>query len=111
MKSVGRGFYHVLHRLKTPDEPFYCFLKGGAGVGKSLVTKASYQAASKCKLSPVWSIGDNDFLCIIPWACWYYHTLYGVGSLSSVLFNCMNLLRYAVSHSRSSMLYQADNFA
>ena len=28
-------FYHVLHLVKTSDNPFYCFLSGGAGVGKS----------------------------------------------------------------------------
>ena len=28
-----------------------------------------------CKLSPVRSIGDNDFLRVISWACWYYHPL------------------------------------
>ena len=28
-------FYHVLHLIKTSDEPFFCFLSGGAGVGKS----------------------------------------------------------------------------
>ena len=29
----------------------------------------------ECKLSPVRSIGDNDFLRVISWACWYYHPL------------------------------------
>ena len=29
----------------------------------------------KSKLSPVRSIGDNDFLRVISWACWYYHPL------------------------------------
>jgi len=33
--------------IKTSDEPFFCFLSGGAGVGKSHVTKALYQAALK----------------------------------------------------------------
>lgn len=28
-------FYHVLHLIKTSDGAFYCFLSGGAGVGKS----------------------------------------------------------------------------
>ena len=28
-------FYHVLHLIKTSANPFYCFLSGGAGVGKS----------------------------------------------------------------------------
>ena len=31
--------------------------------------------SSVCKLSPVRSIGDNDFLRVISWACWYYHPL------------------------------------
>lgn len=40
-------FYHILHLIKTSDEPFYCFFSGGAGVGKSHLTKALYQAALK----------------------------------------------------------------
>ena len=40
-------FYHVLHLIKTSDEPSYCFLSGGAEVGKGLVTRALYQAALK----------------------------------------------------------------
>ncbi|PFX15510.1 ATP-dependent DNA helicase PIF1 [Stylophora pistillata] len=46
-KEQKEFFYHVLHLIKTSDEPFYCFLSGGAGVGKSVVTKALYQAALK----------------------------------------------------------------
>lgn len=33
--------------IKISQDPFYCFLSGGAGVGKSHVTKALYQAALK----------------------------------------------------------------
>ena len=40
-------FYHILHTIKTSDNPFYSFLSGGAGVGKTHVTKALYQAAIK----------------------------------------------------------------
>ena len=40
-------FYHVLHHIKTSDEPIYSFLSGGGGVGKSHLTKALYQAALK----------------------------------------------------------------
>ena len=40
-------FYHILHLLRTSDIPFYCFLSGGGGVGKSHVTKTLYQAAIK----------------------------------------------------------------
>ena len=46
-KEQKEFFYHVLHLVKTSDEPFYCFLSGGAGVGKSHVTKALYQATLK----------------------------------------------------------------
>ena len=37
-------FYHVLHWCKTKSEPLYTFLTGGAGVGKSQVLKALYNA-------------------------------------------------------------------
>lgn len=39
--------YHILHEIKGSESPFYCFLSGGAGVGKSHLTKALYQAALK----------------------------------------------------------------
>ena len=40
-------FYHVLHLVKTTNEPFYLFLSGGAGVGKSHLTKVLFQAVYK----------------------------------------------------------------
>lgn len=40
-------FYHVLHKMKTSDGPFYYFLTGGAGVGKSVVTTALFQALTR----------------------------------------------------------------
>ena len=46
-KEQKEFFYHILHLIKTCDKPFYCFLSGGAGVGKSHLTKALYQAAMK----------------------------------------------------------------
>ena len=46
-KKQKEFFYHILHLIKTTEEPFYCFLSGGAGVGKSHLTKALYQAALK----------------------------------------------------------------
>lgn len=46
-KEQKEFFYHILHLIKTSNDPFYCFLSGGAGVGKSYVTKALYQAALK----------------------------------------------------------------
>lgn len=36
-----------MHLIKTTQEPFHCFLSGEAGVGKSHLTKALYQAALK----------------------------------------------------------------
>ena len=46
-KKQKEFFYHSLHLIKTSDDPFYCFLSGGAGVGKSHLTRALYQAALK----------------------------------------------------------------
>ena len=46
-KEQKQFFHHILHPMKTSNDPFYCFLSGGAGVGKSHVTKALYQAALK----------------------------------------------------------------
>ena len=46
-KEQKEFFYHVLHMIKISQDPFYYFLSGGAGVGKSYVTKALYQAALK----------------------------------------------------------------
>lgn len=40
-------FYHVLHKIKTDDLPIYCFLTGGAGVGKSLLTTCLFQAITR----------------------------------------------------------------
>ena len=46
-KEQKEFFYHILHLIKTSDKPFYCLFNGGAGVGKSHLTKALYQAALK----------------------------------------------------------------
>lgn len=35
-------FYHILHWFKEKDDCLYCFLSGGAGVGKSVVTTTIY---------------------------------------------------------------------
>ena len=37
-------FYHVLNSIKTSDEALKLFLSGGAGVGKTTVTNALYEA-------------------------------------------------------------------
>ena len=41
-KQQKEFFYHILHLIKTSDKPFYSFLSGGAGVGKSWLVKAFY---------------------------------------------------------------------
>ena len=43
-KKQRHFFNHVVHWLKTNDAPLYTFLTGEAGVGKSVVIKALYQA-------------------------------------------------------------------
>ena len=40
-------FQHALHFIKTSDNPFYAFLSGGGGVGKSHLIQSIYQAAIK----------------------------------------------------------------
>ena len=40
-------FYHVLHSIKTKDDPLTLFLSGGAGVGKSTVTNALYETLTR----------------------------------------------------------------
>ena len=37
----------MLHLVKTSDDPFYCFLSGGAGIRESHLTKCLYEAALK----------------------------------------------------------------
>ena len=44
MKNKDSFFYRVLHSIKTKDDPLRLFLSGGAGVGKSTVTNALYEA-------------------------------------------------------------------
>ena len=46
-KKPKEFFAHALHLIKTSDKPFYCFLSGGGGVGKSRLTKSICQAALK----------------------------------------------------------------
>ncbi len=40
-------FYHILHTAKTSGPQQFIFLSGGAGVGKTRVLKAVYQALLK----------------------------------------------------------------
>lgn len=46
-KKQKEYFNHVLHYIKTKNQPIYNFLSGGAGVGKSVLLKALYQALLK----------------------------------------------------------------
>ena len=43
-KKQKEFFQHALHFIKTSDNPFYAFLSGGGGVGKSHLIKSIYQA-------------------------------------------------------------------
>lgn len=52
-------FNHVLHWHKTKTDPMYVFLTGGAGVGKSVVTRALYQALLKYYSHQVSQNPDN----------------------------------------------------
>ena len=40
-------FYHILHKVKSNSLPFYTFLSGGAGCGKSVVIRSINQALVK----------------------------------------------------------------
>ena len=42
-----RFFYHILHKIKSKSLPFFTFLSGGAGCGKSVLIKAIHQALLK----------------------------------------------------------------
>ncbi len=42
-KKQREFFYHALHLIKTSHKPFYAFLSGGGGVGKSHLIKSIYQ--------------------------------------------------------------------
>ncbi|XP_033741835.1 uncharacterized protein LOC117328415 [Pecten maximus] len=53
-------FNHVLHWVKTKDEPLYAFLTGVAGVGKSVVIKALEQALRRYLCSEE---GENPENC------------------------------------------------
>jgi hypothetical protein len=46
-KKQREFFYHALHLIKTSDKPFYAFLSGAGGLGKSHLIKSVYQAALK----------------------------------------------------------------
>ena len=46
-KKQREFFDHALHLTKTSHEPFYAFLSGPGGVGKSHLIKSIFQAALK----------------------------------------------------------------
>ena len=46
-KNQSEFFYHALHLIKNSEKPFYAFLSGGGGVGKSHLIKSIYRAALK----------------------------------------------------------------
>lgn len=47
MKKQNVFFYHVSHKIKNEDLPFYCFLTGGVCVGKSVLTTVLFQAKTR----------------------------------------------------------------
>ena len=55
-------FTHVYHWIRTKDEPLFAFLSGGAGVGKSVVIRALYQALHRFLCGKE---GDNPEDCRI----------------------------------------------
>ena len=55
--------YQVLHHIKTSPEPIFRFLSGGAGVGKTFVTKMLYQTLLKYMNKMPWT--DPSFPLII----------------------------------------------
>ena len=59
-KKQREFFYHALHLIKTSKKPFYAFLSGSSGVGKSHLIKSIYQAALKYYKSRA----GEDFCCI-----------------------------------------------
>ena len=48
-------FNHIVHWIKSKDEPVYAFLTGGTGVGKSVVIRALYQS-----LYRLWNLKDGE---------------------------------------------------
>lgn len=58
-------FNHVLQWVKTKEEPIYFFLSGGAGVGKSVLIRALYQAMHRFLCSTECENPDDIriFLC------------------------------------------------
>jgi hypothetical protein len=66
VRSLNREQYeffcHVMKWIKTKEEPLHAFLSGGAGVGKSVVVKALYQALHRHLCS---TEGENPDDCRI----------------------------------------------
>ena len=52
-------FQHVVTWVTTKDEPLYAFLEGGAGVGKSVVVRACFQALHRHLYSQVGEHPDD----------------------------------------------------
>ena len=57
--------YQVLHHIKTSPEPIFRFLSGGAGVGKTFVTKMLYQALIKYMNKMPWRDPSFPFINLL----------------------------------------------
>lgn len=58
-------FNHVMHWLKTRINPLYVFLTEGAGVGKSVVTRALYQGLLKYYSHQLNESPDTFMFCYV----------------------------------------------
>ena len=66
--------YDTMHQLKTSDKPLYRFLSGGAGCGKTHVSKALYQMTVKYHNSiPGKDFSANPVLLMAPTGKAAYH--------------------------------------
>ncbi|CAC5416146.1 unnamed protein product [Mytilus coruscus] len=77
-KKQWEFFQHVVTWVKTKHEPFYTFLTGGAGCGKSVVVKAIFQALHRHLCSTEGE--DPDDMRILPCsptgeAAWIFNDL------------------------------------
>lgn len=86
-------FNHVFHWHKTKTDPMYVLLTGGAGVGKSVVTRALYQALLKYYSHQVSQNPDNLHVLLCAPTGKAAHNINGATVYDSWIF-CQNLRDY-----------------